>query len=476
MDRNPSPPWRGLEAEAEAEAAAAAGDSIGATMYSKHWLFGVLGSLIQLINPEKDKSRANNEEEQLTELDEEMEDEICRVWDMSMDEDVALFLHEFNAPDIFMGVLAKSKCPRLMEICVGILGNMACFQEICVSISNDKNIGQTLLHCLFDLDPPTLLEISRLLLTCLSQPQVANIWIERIQENPAVYDRICFIMSSSTNVDLLVKVGEVVDKLFDLDEKLMVEWVRNGSAQALDPSSGDSVEQPPLKIVPCVLEAAKQIRFDNPVGLDVYMHILQLLTTVDDGIQAIVQPPDIGRDTWNFLSDLACHDFCQPDDPPVILQEQKTVLASVFSVLSAVYASQAEQDYIKMEKNLPLIGGLIRVLHNMEDCQKKSVNLADSSTEETEKPDISKEDFHLQVLKDVSCELLSNIFQQLTKENIIQALKEDHLNKEKCFCAFKNLLPLYHSVVKGFLHILCEADKALGEDLVKDFPSLKAQN
>ncbi|XP_036620045.1 protein SAAL1 [Trichosurus vulpecula] len=476
MDRNPSPPWRGLEAEDEAEAKAAGGDSIGATIYSKHWLFGVLGSLIQLINPEKAKSKANEEEQQLKELDEEMENEICRVWDMSMDEDVALFLYEFNAPDIFMGVLAKTKCPRLMEICVGILGNMACFREICVSISNDKHIGQTLLHCMYDLDPPTLLEISRLLLTCLSQPQVANIWIERIRENPAVYESICFIMSSSTNVDLLVKVGEVVDKLFDLDEKLMVEWIRNGTEQVLDQSSGDSEEQKPLKIVPCVLEAAKQIRFDNPVGLDVYMHILQLLTTVDDGIQAIVQPPDAGRDTWNFLSDLACLDFCQPDDPPIILQEQKTVLASIFSVLSAVYVSETEQEYIKMEKNLSLIGTLIRVLHNMEDCEKRSVNLADCNTEETEKSNINVEDFHLKVLKDVSCELLSNIFQKLTKKNVIQALKEDHLNKQKCSCAIKNLLPTYRSVVKGFLNVLYEADKALVDDLEKDFPGLKAHN
>ncbi|XP_007497074.1 protein SAAL1 isoform X1 [Monodelphis domestica] len=472
MDRNPSPPWRELEAEAETEAEGARGDAIGATIYSKHWLFGVLSSLIQLINPEK--AKADDQEEEPTELDEELENEICRVWDMSMDKDVALFLYEFNAPDIFMGVLAKTKCPRLMEICVGILGNMACFQEICVSISNDKNIGQTLLHCLYDLDPPTLLEISRLLLTCLSQPQVANVWVERIRENPAVYDSICFIMSSSTNVDLLVKVGEVVDKLFDLDEKLMVEWIRNGTDEVLDQSSEDLEEKPPLKIVPCVLEAAKQIRSDNPVGLDVYMHILQLLTTVDDGIQAIVQLPDAGRDTWNFLSDLACHEFCQPDDPPIILQEQKTVLASIFSVLSAVYVSQAEQEYIKMEKNLPLIGSLIRVLHNMEDCQQRSVNL-DSNTEETEKSEVTEDDFHLTVLKDVSCELLSNVFQDLTKENIIQALKEDHLNKQKCFCAFKNLLPLYCSVVEDFLKVLCDVDKLLADDLEKDLPSLKAQ-
>ena len=80
----------------------------------------------QMVSPENARSSSDDDEQQM-QLDEEMETEICRVWDMSMDEDVALFLQEFNASDIFMGVLAKSKCPRLREICVGISGNMACF-------------------------------------------------------------------------------------------------------------------------------------------------------------------------------------------------------------------------------------------------------------------------------------------------------------------------------------------------------------
>ncbi|KAI4070330.1 serum amyloid A like 1, partial [Homo sapiens] len=210
MDRNPSPPPPpGRDKEEEEEVAG--GDCIGSTVYSKHWLFGVLSGLIQIVSPENTKS-SSDDEEQLTELDEEMENEICRVWDMSMDEDVALFLQEFNAPDIFMGVLAKSKCPRLREICVGILGNMACFQEICVSISSDKNLGCYCTVCMIQTH-----------LLCWKQAEVASVWVERIQEHPAIYDSICFIMSSSTNVDLLVKVGEVVDKLFDLDEKLMLE-------------------------------------------------------------------------------------------------------------------------------------------------------------------------------------------------------------------------------------------------------------
>ena len=85
-------------------------------------------------------------------------------------------------------------------------------------------------------------------------------------------------------VDLLVKVGEVVDKLFDLDEKLMLEWIKSGAVQALDQPQEDSEQQPVFRIVPCVLEAAKQVHSENPEGLDVYMHVLQLLATVDDGI------------------------------------------------------------------------------------------------------------------------------------------------------------------------------------------------
>ncbi|KAG3285636.1 protein SAAL1 isoform X1 [Ictidomys tridecemlineatus] len=474
MDRNPSPPPPSRDEKEHQEAAG--GDCIGSTVYSKHWLFGVLSGLIQIVRPQNTKSGSDDEEQQM-ELDEEMENEICRVWDMSMDEDVALFLQEFKAPDIFMGVLARSKCPRLREICVGILGNMACFQEICVSISSDKNLGQVLLHCLYDSDPPTLLETSRLLLTCLSQTEVASVWVERIREQPAIYDSICFIMSSSTNVDLLVKVGEVVDKLFDLDEKLMLEWIRNGVAQPLGQPQEDSEEQPVFRIVPCVLEAAKQLRSENPEGLDVYMHILQLLTTVDDGIQAIVQCPDTGKDTWTLLFDLVCHEFCQSDDPPIILQEQKTVLASIFSVLSAIYASQADQEHLKTEKvDLPLIDSLIRVLQNMEDCQKKLENSAESNQEENKKSDPTQDDFHLKILKDISCEFLSNIFQALTKETVAQGLKEGQLSKQKCSSAFQNLLPFYSPVVEDFIKILHEVDNVLADDLQESFPTLKDQS
>ncbi|NXD25858.1 SAAL1 protein, partial [Spelaeornis formosus] len=466
MERNPSPPC--------SDAGEEEGDAVGNTVYSKHWLFSVLTRLIEVIAPAEPDPAAGPEGAR-TELDEEMENDICKVWDMSMDEDVALFLQEFNAPDIFMGVFAKSKCPRLTEICVGILGNMACFQDICMSISKDENLGQVLLQCLCDSDSPTLLETSRLLLTCLSQPEVASVWVERIRKNPSVYDCVCFIMSSSTNVELLVKVGEVVDKVFDLDEELMLNWIKNGTCHSVASSVDDSPEElPDFKIVPCILEAAKQVRSDNPEGLDVYMHILQLLTTVDEGIQAIVQTPDGGKETWSLLYDLVCQELCQPDDPPIIVQEQKTVLASILSVLSAMFASQTEQEYTRMRKSKSCFFLLIRILQYMESCGKTTVdNSKESEQEDTGGTDVNEEDFHVKILKDICCELLSNMLQELTKENTLEGLHQGHLNEQTCSCAFQNLLPLYFASVESFLEVLREADQTLADNLEKRFPSLK---
>ncbi|XP_057612614.1 protein SAAL1 isoform X4 [Chionomys nivalis] len=379
MDRNPSPPPPSCSQEDEEDLAG--GDCIGSTVYSKHWLFGVLSGLIQIVTPESAKS--GSDDEQQMELTEETENEICRVWDMSMDEDVALFLQEFKAPDIFMGVLAKSRCPRLREICVGILGNMACFREICVSISSCEDHGQVLLQCLCDSDPPTLLETSRLLLTCLSQAEVASVWVERIREHPSIYASVCFIMSSSTN----------------------------------------------------------------------------------------------GLKTWKGLMFTCTSYSCSPQQTMGFKQlEQKTVLASVFSVMSAISASWAAQEHPKREEvDLPLIDSLIRVLQNMEHCQKKPENSTESDPEEPTNCGSTQDEFHMKILKDISCEFLSNIFQELSKETVAQGLKEGQLNKEKCSCAFQSLLPLYSPVVEDFVKVLREVDKALAEDLEDSFPSVKAQ-
>lgn len=74
--------------------------------------------------------------------------------------------------------------------------------------------------------------------------------------------------------------------------------------------------------------------------------------------------------------------------------------------------------------DMPLIGSLIRILQYMEGCGKRSVdNSKESEQQETGRADLNEEDFHLKILKDICCELLSNMLQELTKVRINKILR-----------------------------------------------------
>uniref|UniRef100_A0A8C3A9E9 Serum amyloid A-like 1 n=1 Tax=Cyclopterus lumpus TaxID=8103 RepID=A0A8C3A9E9_CYCLU len=380
MDRNPSPPPEAADGKTDGDV-----DAIGDTVYSKHWLFSTLTRLINMVT---EHSEVNSDGPM--QLPDDDEEDLCRVWDMAMDKDVAAFLQEFKATDILLGVIAKSRCQRLTEVCVGILGNIACFPATCLTLSQNEDLGAVLLLLLGDTDPPTLLETCRLLLTCVSQKDVCSLWLQRIRQRTSVRSNLFFIMCSSTNTDLLEKVGELLDKLFDLDEELMKSWI---TAQPSEEEEDDDGSQSRLDVASCLLEAAKQLRSESPNGLEVYLHALQLLTTVDEGIQTLAAPDGPGKAVWNFVCDVVCEDLCQPTDLPAVLQEQKSILVQAFAVLHALYRSQC-----LLTPGLPLIGTVLRVLQFHSEVK-----------------DEGTKDEQLQTLAEIAAEFLADICSHIPK-------------------------------------------------------------
>lgn len=441
MDRNPSPPPEEDEPKASEEA-----DAIGETVYSKHWLFSTLTRLIQMVSDEEQE-----QSDASVVLTEELEEDLCKLWDMAMDKDVSVFLQEFKAPDILLGVIAKSRNPRLTEICVGILGNMACFHDTCLLLSQNADLGAVLLLLLGDNDPPTLLETCRLLLTCVSQPDVAPLWLDRIQQQPAVCNSLGFIMSSSTNVDLLVKVGELVDKLFDEDEELMKSWV---SA----PSGSDPNEDGQQDIASSLLEAATQLRSESPEGLEVYLHSLQLLTTVEEGMQALVG--GCGNAIWEFLCKVVCEDLCQPDDPPLILQEQKPLLAPALALLSALHSG------LRTNISAELVGSVLRVLRFYAEYRQSRT---DGNSEPERKDDKEETDVQLKALVESTADFLSIVLMEIPEDLLSSLVKEGHLTEKNCISAVSALLPQYTSVVQHMVSLLSEVEPKLADKIKKDF-------
>ncbi|CAJ1056535.1 protein saal1 isoform X1 [Xyrichtys novacula] len=444
LDRNPSPPPVTADGEEGEDL-----DAIGETVYSKHWLFSTLTRLINMVTEHSEEDSEG--EMQLPDDDEE---DLCRVWDMAMDKDVAGFLQEFKATDILLGVIAKSRCPRLTEICVGILENIACFPETCLTLSQNEDLRAVLLLLLGDTDPPTLLETSRLLLTCLSQKDVCSLWLQRIRRQTSVLSNLCFIMCSSTNTDLLEKVGELVDKLFDMDEELMKSWVMIQSSE--EEEEGEDGGERRLDITLSLLEAAKQIRLDSPNGLEVYLHAFQLLTTIDEGIQTLASSDGPGKALWDFVCDVVCEDLCQSDDLSVVLHEQKSVLVQAFAVLQALNRCQ-DQWRNRSDASPPLIGTILRVL------QHHSESKADQTKEDTR-------DEQLQTLAEITSEFLADICSQISKETVAALVKEGYLTEKTSLTAAHSLAQNSKTSFQHLQSMLSETDPRLADIVRKQFP------
>ncbi|KAM9495685.1 protein saal1 isoform 2-T2 [Clarias gariepinus] len=415
MDRNPSPPPHRDGETGEDD------DAIGGTVYSKHWLFSTLTRLIQMVTKQD-----LDQTESLTDLSDELEEELCKVWDMAMDE----------------------------EICVGILGNMACFTDTCLLISQNDGLGDVLLLLLGDSDPPTLLETCRLLLTCVSQPNVAPLWLQRIQQQTATCANLCFIMSSSTNVELLIKVGELVDKLFDEDEELMKSWL------STTPSEGDQDKDLHHDVASALLEAAVQLRKESPKALEAYLHALQLLTTVDEGLQNLISDGGCGVSVWKVVCEVVYEDLCQPDDPPLILQEQKALLAPALALLFALYTN------LRTDISSALVASLLRILSfHSENQQERYKESGEGPAGET--TDDGK-DAQLQVLVEIVVELLSTLLSDLPMEVVPELLKIDHLTEKIWVSAFRTLLAQHNKSVLCFINTLTKVEPKLADIIKKE--------
>ena len=50
-------------------------------------------------------------------ISDELQDELCQLWDMSSDEDVAMLLQEYKAVQMLTEVISKSDAPRATVSC-----------------------------------------------------------------------------------------------------------------------------------------------------------------------------------------------------------------------------------------------------------------------------------------------------------------------------------------------------------------------
>lgn len=144
-----------------------------------------------------------------------------------------------------------------------------------------------------------------------------------------------------------------------------------------------------------------------------------------------------GASVWKLVCAVVCEDLCQPDDSPLILQEQKALLAPALALLSALYSNlqpDISEDthvftlptiishswpvfniislhFAVLNTGSALVASLLRILYfnheNQQGVHQKSEDrLTDGKTEK-------ERDVQLQVLAEIAAELLSTLLTDL---------------------------------------------------------------
>ncbi|KAH8370526.1 hypothetical protein KR093_003961, partial [Drosophila rubida] len=122
-------------------------DAVDNTMYSKKFILQTLMTLSQL--PPQ------------TTLEVELDDELCKLWDMSASKEVVDFLLEHDALYVIFSAIEASEDVRLYEILIGLLGNMCIEVECAQQLTSNPEWIEMLLRLSTCMDTCMLLQLMR---------------------------------------------------------------------------------------------------------------------------------------------------------------------------------------------------------------------------------------------------------------------------------------------------------------------------
>ncbi|XP_063375922.1 uncharacterized protein LOC134663481 [Cydia fagiglandana] len=174
-----------------------AGDVIGDTAYSERF---VLKILLKLANLDTLKEEIKEKS---------FEDDLCTLWDMTAERDVVLFLQKHDILKLFYFALPVIESPRIIEIIVGIIGNLSCHRNVVSDLMKMDNFLELLLDYMKSDDSLVLIQVLRLVNSSLFLAPDAHVaTLMDIFQKTDYSSTLYFMLKNSSSKELLLTAIE----------------------------------------------------------------------------------------------------------------------------------------------------------------------------------------------------------------------------------------------------------------------------
>ncbi|KAI4334301.1 hypothetical protein L6164_019011 [Bauhinia variegata] len=210
----------------------------------------------------------------------------CILWDLAASKTHAELMVENLILEVLLANLMVCESPRVIEIIVGIIGNLACHEVPMKHLVSTKGLVEIIMDKLFLDDPQCLCETFRLL-TVGIQSDESITWAE-ILKSEHLLSRILWVAENTLNLQLIEKSIGLILAILEGQQKvvdaLLPPMMRLGLASLLINQLDSEVSKLMSERIP-----------ERYSVLDLILRAIEALSIIDDHSQQICSSQELFR-------------------------------------------------------------------------------------------------------------------------------------------------------------------------------------
>ncbi|KAL6637121.1 hypothetical protein ACP70R_024693 [Stipagrostis hirtigluma subsp. patula] len=224
----------------------------------------------QGVTEEKDRNPDNGESEQHDNKD-PWEECGCILWDLAASKPQAELMMNNLVLEVLLANIQVTQSPRVKEICLGIMGNLACHESLVNAISLHNGLIATVVDQLFLDDSACLTETFRFLSTVLRSSTSVS-WAEALLPDE-ILSRVLWIVANTLNSTLLEKsidfLSTIIDKQ-DVASILLQPLIKVGLVNHAISLLASEIEK-----------LTDENKLDRSASLDLILDFMEELSAID---------------------------------------------------------------------------------------------------------------------------------------------------------------------------------------------------
>ena len=140
---------------------------------------------------------------------------MCLLWDMTIEKSVVKLLLEYSVLELFTSIIEITEDERLIEILMGIIGNMCCLKDTREYLCASPVVMTVILSQLSSSDPLILHQLMRLLYSAIlfENSGDESVWFNHFKSCEDLVEKFAFILANSTSNTLLISTFEALNAI-----------------------------------------------------------------------------------------------------------------------------------------------------------------------------------------------------------------------------------------------------------------------